>query len=461
MGKVKIGHASIDEHGKISGGVAGDQNKKEVCIREWYSKPWGVLLRPLSADLAEKSAKACEAGCANDNVGYNQGSRNGLHLKAQAVGYDLSKINSPCDTDCSAYMTVCAIAGGAKELEYIGNAPTTSTMVNAFVKSGRYEALTDSKYLTSDKYVKRGDILVKPGSHTVMVLENGSEVSAKTTPKKTGLSYPCKGIDVAAWQTGLDYMKLKNDGVEFAILKAIRKDGSADKMFETHYTGFTKAGIPILGVYNFSYALTVERAKIDAQSVLKVLNGRKLPICLDVEDKCQQGIGERLIDIINAYQKVVEDAGLPFIIYTGLSFYNSYLKPYLSKLRCTNYWIARYYNGYTEMTLKQAPNEAYKPNITNLMGWQYTSSGKVNGAVGRLDCNILYRPINKVTNNVTGQKGTVTANSLRVREQPNVDSKVLGYLKKGEVVSISKVDPQTGWYKVGDGWASNSYIQIL
>ena len=202
---VKIGHASLGSNGKISGDIAGDQNKKEVCTREWYSKPWAAVLRPLDSNLAEKSAQACEAGCLNNNIGYNQSSRNTLHIQAQLVGYDLSKINVLCDTDCSAYMTVCAIAGGAKELEYVGNAPTTSTMIKAFVKSGRYEKLTDPKYLTSDKYLKRGDILVKPGSHTVMALENGSGVETKASVQKTILTYPCKGIDVAAWQTGLDY----------------------------------------------------------------------------------------------------------------------------------------------------------------------------------------------------------------------------------------------------------------
>jgi peptidoglycan hydrolase-like protein with peptidoglycan-binding domain len=49
-------------------------------------------------------------------------------------------------------------------------------MVRAFVNSGDYVKLTDSKYLTTDKYLMRGDILVKEGSHTVMVLDNGSEV---------------------------------------------------------------------------------------------------------------------------------------------------------------------------------------------------------------------------------------------------------------------------------------------
>ena len=459
MSKVRIGHASIDERGKISGGLAGDQNSKEVCTRDWYSKPWTVLLRPKDAQIAEKSAQECEAGCANNNIGYNQQSRNTAHIQAQLVGYDLSKIKAPCATDCSAFMTLCAIAAGVNELEYQGNAPTTSTMSDAFVKSGKYEKLTDSKYLTSDKYLKRGDILVKPGSHTVMVLSDGDGITKTEEP--TALSYPCYGVDVAAWQTNLNYAKMKEDGVQFAILKVIRKDGQVDKQFETHYKGFMDSGVPIVAVYNYIYCTTVESAKIMAQKVINILNGRKIPVVADVEDKTINGLGKRLIEIINAYQETVENAGLPFVIYTGLSFYNSNLKPYINQLKCKNYWIARYYNGYTEMTINQKPDERYKPNVPNLMGWQYTSSGRVAGSAGRLDCNVLYRPVNESKPSSATKQGVVTANSLRVRSKPNTNSETIGYLKKGEIVNITKTDPTSGWYQIGNGWVSNSYINII
>lgn len=171
---VKIGHASIDERGKGTGGQAGDQSGREVCIREWYAKGWTVCLRPKTKDIAEKSAKACEKGCANENIGYDMNQRNTAHTQAKKVNYDLSKIKEKCETDCSAFMTLCALSAGVTSLEYTGNAPTTSTMRRAFTASGAYEALTDSKYLNSDKYLKRGDILVAEGHHTVMVLEDGS-----------------------------------------------------------------------------------------------------------------------------------------------------------------------------------------------------------------------------------------------------------------------------------------------
>lgn len=173
---VRIGHASLDERKKIKGGSAGDQTGGEVCTRTWYNGSWGFVLRPKNAELAEKSAQACEKGCANPNIGYDQNQRNTLYSRAKEVGFDLSRITTPCECDCSAFMHVCAIAGGCKGLGYGTNGYTTSTMGSAFVASGDYEKLTASKYRTSDNYLKRGDILVRAGHHTVMVLENGSKV---------------------------------------------------------------------------------------------------------------------------------------------------------------------------------------------------------------------------------------------------------------------------------------------
>ena len=322
---VKIGHASIDENGKAKGGVAGDQTGKEVCIRDWYNKPFTVLLRPNDENIAEKSAYVCEVLCNGSVVGYDQNQRNTLHTEMKKVGYDPTKLTVPCETDCSAFMTLCAIAAGVTELEYSGNAPTTSTMSDAFVKTGKYQKITDSKYLTTDQYLKRGDILVKPGSHTVMVLTNGANAKSANVYSST-LTYPYIGcIDVSSYNKITDYQKVKDSGVKSAILKVVKKDNTPDNLFETHYSGFTKVGVPIIAVYNYSYATNVEAAKITAQKVISILGNRMIPICLDVEDNCQKNLGTKLIDIINGYQKVVEDSGRNFILYTGLSFYNSYI----------------------------------------------------------------------------------------------------------------------------------------
>lgn len=180
---VKIGHASIDERGKISCGKAGDQTKKEVCTRTWYAKNWDCVLRPKSAQVAEKSAVAMEQACANANVGYDQSGRNTLWKEALKVNFNLSKITVVCECDCSSLIHVCVLAAGVN-IAYGSNGFTTRTMASKLVASGQYEKLTASKYTDSDKYLKRGDIIVREGSHTVMVLENGSGVTSASTTSK-------------------------------------------------------------------------------------------------------------------------------------------------------------------------------------------------------------------------------------------------------------------------------------
>lgn len=377
---ILIGHASIDENGKARGGKAGDQTKKEVCTRKWYSKPWDFVLRCKDPAKAEKMAIACGQGCSNDNIGYDQNQRNTLNTQAKAVNYDLSKIQTPCECDCSSFMTVCAQAAGINVPYISGNAPTTSTMKNAFLGTGEFDALTDFKYLTSDNYLKRGDILVKSGSHTVMALENGE----KMTMSKIG-------IDVSSYQGDIDWEAVKTSGIEFAILKIIRKDLNPDKQFKNNWKGCANGGIPVQGVYNYSYATTTQKAEMDARKVLEILNGRKTMVWLDVEDECQKSLGMRLISIINAYSGVVMSAGLPFGVYTGESFYNSHIKPY-GALGCP-LWIARYGKNTGVMDLK------YQPQVDGMIGWQYTSAGRVNGISGGVDMDVWYDTIESVPDN--------------------------------------------------------------
>lgn len=176
---IKIGHAGSDERGKYSGGVAGDQTGREVCIREWYNRPWNVVVRPKRPAVAQGIVKACKAACANDKIGYDQYQRTTLYTQAVAVNWDLSKITTPCETDCSALVAVCVNAAGVKVSKDI----YTGNMVAALKSTGEFEILTASKYLTSDRYLCAGDILVYEGHHTAMALESGE---AETTPVVPG-----------------------------------------------------------------------------------------------------------------------------------------------------------------------------------------------------------------------------------------------------------------------------------
>lgn len=171
---VRIGHASGDERGKASGGKAGDQTGKEVCIRSWYAKGWKVLLRAKDPAVRKKIAQACIAACKNDNTGYDQGGRNTLLVEAQKVDWDFSEIDTPNESDCSSLATACVQAAGVDVWDG-GNAHTTRTLQQALLATGAFDALKDKKYLTGTDYLLEGDILLKPGSHVVIVLDNGAK----------------------------------------------------------------------------------------------------------------------------------------------------------------------------------------------------------------------------------------------------------------------------------------------
>jgi uncharacterized protein YgiM (DUF1202 family) len=176
---VKIGHSSIDENGRIAGGQSGDQTGKEVCIRDWYDKNWDYVIRCNDPAIAEKIAASCEAACNNANVGYDQNQRNSLYLEALKVNMDLSKVGK-CECDCSSLASICCVCAGipAEALYIGGNMRTTRNIKDALVKTGKFTVFTDASYAKSDKKLKRGDIICKAGSHVIIVLSNGSEVSA-------------------------------------------------------------------------------------------------------------------------------------------------------------------------------------------------------------------------------------------------------------------------------------------
>jgi peptidoglycan hydrolase-like protein with peptidoglycan-binding domain len=232
---VRIGHASIAENGKATGGTSGDQTGKEVLIRDWYNKPWNVLLRPVRPELAEESAVACEEACANPNIGYDQGGRNTLYAKAKAVQFDISAITDPCECDCSSLMHVCAIAGGAN-MTYGSNGCTTRTMVKAFAESGDYIKITNSDYLSSSKLLKRGDILVKEGSHTVMVLDNGADVAVEPPVKPPVVNLPLEDDATVYYSVRLPLRQ-----------KGMTRDAVRAMQFLLDAHGFD---VPLFGTFN-------------------------------------------------------------------------------------------------------------------------------------------------------------------------------------------------------------------
>ena len=175
---VKLASSSKDENGRYTGGQKGDQTGQEVHILNWYSNGWNRVLRPKTQTLAENIARAAEAGCANDYIGYSQGARNTLYIEAQKVGLDLSKITTPCDCDCSSFVSICCICAGlSPSLFYAGNNMcTTWTIQEACEKTGQFIVYSNGLYTQSKDYLQRGDILLNTNSHVVIVLSDGDKV---------------------------------------------------------------------------------------------------------------------------------------------------------------------------------------------------------------------------------------------------------------------------------------------
>lgn len=188
------------------------------------------------------------------------------------------------------------------------------------------------------------------------------------------------GIDISACQSAVDFYRVKNAGIDFVILRSTIKSGLPDAKFERYYADAQKAGLKVAGVYKYSYAINVQQAYAEAVSVVKLLNGRNVPIWYDLEDASQIGAGKhKIAQIAEAFLQYCQVSGYEAGIYCNVNWYNNYIDKSLKQKY--KFWIARY--GKNDGTLK----EQYKPNIGEVM-WQYTSKGKVDGIPGYVDMDV-------------------------------------------------------------------------
>jgi GH25 family lysozyme M1 (1,4-beta-N-acetylmuramidase) len=200
-----------------------------------------------------------------------------------------------------------------------------------------------------------------------------------------GVKSPYKGIDVSKYQGTIDWAKVKQAGVRFAMIRTgYGGDGSTsdwndqtDSCFVQNYNGATKNGIKV-GAYHYSYATTVAMASQEADECLHILNGRPLdyPVAYDVEDSCQDGLSSELLgQIVQTFCEKVKQAGYKVMVYSCVNFYNNHLTSSLVSQYDT--WIAHYTDDPT-------------PRFSDYTMWQYSSSGSVNGITEKVDLDYSY-----------------------------------------------------------------------
>ncbi len=93
-----------------------------------------------------------------------------------------------------------------------------------------------------------------------------------------------KGIDVSKHNGAVNWASAAR-AIDFAIIRAGYGKTYVDPWFERHLADAKAAGLRV-GVYHYSYALTVSDAKTEARHLLDILNGRRFDMLLwfDMED---------------------------------------------------------------------------------------------------------------------------------------------------------------------------------
>lgn len=193
------------------------------------------------------------------------------------------------------------------------------------------------------------------------------------------------GIDVSKWNKEIDWDKVKEDGVEYAIIRVGYRGSSTgvlveDPYFKKNMKGAAAAGIPV-GVYFFTQATNEVEAVEEASMVIELCERYKLdyPVFIDTESAGGKGRADELEAetrtlVCEAFCSTISNAGYKAGVYASRNWFNDNL--FADRLDKNVIWLAEYrdtpiYQGYYQM-------------------WQYSSNGQIDGIEGRVDMNLSY-----------------------------------------------------------------------
>mgnify|MGYP000944283074 CR=1 FL=1 len=193
-----------------------------------------------------------------------------------------------------------------------------------------------------------------------------------------------KGIDISAWQANLNAGTINAD---FVIIKATEGVGYTSPTCDKHYQQAKAAG-KLRGVYHFARN-TSNTAEAEAQYFVDRVKGyvKDAMLILDWEDSNTSDVAwaKRWLD------KVHELTGVKPLIYMSSSVMNSHD---WSSVANADYglWVAQYRDMAADFNYNMAlagPAPVAKWWKFYAM-WQWTSSGRLDGYDGNLDCNQFY-----------------------------------------------------------------------
>lgn len=200
-------------------------------------------------------------------------------------------------------------------------------------------------------------------------------------------------VDISEFQQGINFNKMKNDGIKAVIIRAGygREASQKDSMFESHYRNAKAAGLKI-GVYWYSYADSVDDAEKEARACLACIGGKALdmPVYYDMEDNFQTHLSKpTLTAIAEHFCNTVKANGYKVGVYANLNWFTNYLD-YNRLKNKYSIWLAQY-NDRAELDCDI---------------WQNSSTGRVSGYGKNIDTNIIFNE--NVFENVKVEKPTLT-----------------------------------------------------
>ena len=192
------------------------------------------------------------------------------------------------------------------------------------------------------------------------------------------------GIDVSSYQGDINWRKVKDAGVDYAIIRlGYRGYGTGavrlDERFHTNMKGAIAAGIPV-GVYFYSQAVTVEEALEEAELVLTNIKQYPItyPVVFDMEEvedasaRTNALTRQERTEISIAFCERIKQAGYIPMIYGNIRWMIIHLD--LEQLEDYDKWFAQYFK------------QPFFPYAFTM--WQYTSRGSIDGITGPVDLNI-------------------------------------------------------------------------
>lgn len=249
-----IASCGHDERGKYTGGTAGDQTGTEWYTRAWYkpSYGWDCVLRHPDSKVGLKIAQIAAAGAANNKIGYDQGQRLTFYNQLKAVGWNPASITVACEADCSSSTAACVIAAGHQlgmtAISQVSPSCWTGNLKAALVAAG-FEALTESKYLTSETYLQPGDIILNEKHHVIIKIDGSVKTVATTKAVSYAAIVTASTLRVRTG-AGTNYAQLQLEGalqyLPKGMVVAIDKEcGDWGELAGTKYwvsTGYLKKG---------------------------------------------------------------------------------------------------------------------------------------------------------------------------------------------------------------------------